>query len=90
MTKKHHTKEFKRELVKVFRAQGGSQVAFAKAHGVNDKTFHRWLQEDFDTRPSGEQSSLVRIAELEAEVRELRWERDVLKKATAFFAKESR
>lgn len=90
MALKTTTKEFRHELVMAYRAKGGSQTAFAQAHGVNTKTFSSWLKADFDTRPADEQGALQRVAELEKEVRELRWERELLKKATAFFAKESR
>ena len=77
-------------MIKAFRAQSGSQTAFAKSQGISSKTFAGWIVSDFKSHPASEQAHLSRICELEKEVRELRWERDVLKKATVIFAKESR
>jgi len=91
MKKTKYTTEFKTALVAKYRQQSTlSASAFSKKEGVNQKTFNNWVLQDTSSRPVEEQEHLARIAELEKELREARMEREVLKKATAFFAKESR
>lgn len=62
--------------------------AFAAKHKLNLGTFSNWLTEDFKQRPKSEQELLRKIKELETELQEAKWGQEVLKKATAFFAKE--
>lgn len=90
MSRRRYTSEFKAEMVRGYHAQSDSITAFATRHSVSPKTLAGWLATDFHARPQEEQDHLKRISDLERENRELRMEREVLKKATAFFAKENR
>jgi transposase len=90
-----HNSEFKREAVSLVTEHGYSCAAAGRSLGINGTLIGRWKREieahTADAFPgngkrTGEQQ---RIHELESENRRLRMEREILKKATAFFAKES-
>ncbi len=92
MTKRRqYTEEFKREAVKLVTEQGYTQAEAARSLGINSNLIRRWRakfapeQSGTDTMTESEQQELTRLRE---EVRRLRMERDILKKATAFFASE--
>lgn len=88
-----YTLEFKLEAVRLVKA-GQSVAAVGAALGVSGQTIFNWLKADREgeltragTKPvSAEQMELAR---LRAEVARLKMERDILKKAAAYFAKES-
>ena len=94
-TRRHHSPEFKREAVALVVEHGYSCTAAGRSLGVNGALIGRWKGEldnhDTEAFPGkGKRATeQQRIHELESENRRLRMERDILKKATAFFAKES-
>jgi transposase len=62
-----------------------------KSHVINESTLGNWVTKYRGEHPASEDlniSERARLKELEKEVRELRMEREFLKKAAAFFAKE--
>lgn len=73
---------------------GGTVTAVASSLGVKENTLARWVQ---ISRRRGEHESTGGLTETERselgqlrrEVKRLRLEREILKKATAFFAKEN-
>jgi transposase len=82
--------EFRVEAVKRVRSSTESVAAIARDLGITVGTLRRWLDA---SRPppdvpltENEKSELKRLRK---ENRELRMEREILKKATAFFAKQS-
>ena len=86
------TEEFRAEAVRVALTSGLPRRQVAADFGIGFSTLNRWIQQD---RRNPEkptiQSDLEReIAELRRENRLLREERDVLKKATVFFAERSK
>jgi len=94
-TRKKYTKEFKQDAVRLVTEQGYKQTEAARNLGIDRGMLGRWVkefQEDESEAFRGngklslEQEELRRLRE---ENRRLRMERDILKKATAFFAKES-
>ena len=88
--------EFKREAIKLVNVQGLSIAGASKKLDIASKSLRTWMKQEL----SGElKSSLgadkltadqLRIRELECELSIAKTERDILKKATAFFAKESK
>ena len=86
------TEEFKAEAVALVRSSGKSVGQIASDLDLTETALRRWVQraeKDFPTDPplgEGERAELKRLRE---EVGVLRMERDFLKKAAAFFAKES-
>ena len=84
--------QFKREAVELYRRSGKSIVTIAGEIGVAPESLRKWnLQHEVDV---GEREGLSstereRLRELERENARLRMERDLLKRAAAFFAKET-
>jgi transposase len=94
-TRKQYTKSFKEDAVRLVTEQKYSCAAAARSLGLNATMLSRWIQEfkqedDKAFRGHGrmtpEQEELQR---LRAENKRLKMEREILVKATAFFAKES-
>ena len=87
-------KEFEEEAVRLVRTSGRTKRKIADDLGVGVSTLTRWLANSRDRRieaakrpPPGEEVA-VELKRLRRENEVLRQERDILKKATAFFAKE--
>lgn len=87
-----YPEEFRREAVGLLRSSGRSVPELASELGVSPQSLRNWSRQfDVDERraeglPSDEREELRR---LKREVVVLREERDILRKAAAFFAKES-
>jgi transposase len=87
------TPEYKAEVVRLVREGrtcGKSLGKIAKELDLTDGSVREWVRRA-DAQQSGEPSAPMteREKQLLKENRMLRMERDILKKATAFFAKES-
>jgi transposase len=94
-TRRTYTPEFKTEAVKLVTEQGYSVAEAARTLGVSENLIRNWkqaLEQDGADAFSG-QGKLPAVEEelrrLRAENQRLRAERDILKKAAAFFAKEA-
>ena len=88
--RKKYTEEFKREAVALVTEQGYKVTDAAKSLGINDSNIRRW-QTEFKQEESGDQPSKderEELKQLRKENRELRMEKEILKKASAYFAKE--
>ena len=87
--------EFKQEAVALVLEHGYSYAAAGRSLGIRGNLIGRWTRELEDDAPEtfpgkGKRSAeQQRIHELETENRRLRMEKEILKKATVFFAKES-
>jgi transposase len=90
-----YTAEFKAEAVKLVTEQGLSQEEAAKRLGIPKGTMGNWIvSAKSSLRPAapGARSAAdleEENARLRKELAEARMERDILKKATAYFARES-
>jgi transposase len=90
-----HNREFKKEAVALVVEHGYSYAEAGRSLGVNGALISRWRRQLDESATEafpgkGKRSAeRQRIHELETENRRLRMEKDILKKATAFFAKES-
>ena len=84
--------EFRREAVELYRSSDRSLEQVAKELGIGPSTLQRWhtklgqQAEKDDVLQPNERAELKR---LRRENRRLKEEREILKKATAFFANES-
>lgn len=82
--------EFKAEAVRLVRTSSDSIRKIARDLGVNVATLRVWVNA---ARPQPEvpltDDERTELTRLRRENRELRMERDILKKATVFFAKHS-
>lgn len=89
---KQYTPEFRASAVALVLEQKYTFKQAAESLQVNDQTLRYWVRlhrEKQRANCSVEELDLHRrIAELERENKRLTMERDILKKATAFFAKE--
>ena len=86
---------YKAEVLDLIRASGKSIGAVAKDLGLTETAVRAWVRQaevDGGGGPSGVLTTAERdeLTQLRRRVKTLEMERDVLKKATAFFAKESK
>ena len=93
--RRKYSAEFKQDAVKLVTEQGYKVPEAARNLGINEGVLRRWINKSIETNDVGRQPSgglikdQARIRELEAENKCLKMEREILKKTTAFFAKES-
>lgn len=89
---KHFTKEFEDEAVRLARTSGRTHREIADDLGIGLSTLTRWISKhrDWDDPPdkAASQDMATELKRLRRENEILRQERDILKKATVFFAKE--
>ena len=86
--------EYKVEAVRLVSESGKSVGAIARELGIGETALRRWVQQaaiDAGRGPGGALTTSEReeLSRLRRENQRLRMEREILKKATAFFAKES-
>lgn len=86
------TAEFRSEAVRLALTSGLSRKQIASDLGVGFSTLSRWIQQDQSNpdKPAAQTDLEREVAELRREVRLLKEERDILKKATVFFAERSK
>lgn len=83
--------EYRVEAVKMVIDTSRPIAEVARSLGVNEGTLGNWVNVHRKEHPVSEDLNIderARLKELERENRELKMERDFLKKAAAFFAKE--
>ena len=93
MGRKIYSEEFKKAAVDQVIAQRHTVVSVAERLGVGYDTLRKWVElakynSDRSLVPA-DLPPAQRVRELEKENARLRMERDILKKAAAYFAKES-
>ena len=92
---KHFTVEFKQEAIKLVTQQGYTQAEVGKRLGISSKNISRWLKELSQQTPNSLSKLKLtaeqeEIQQLRKENQRLRLEKEILKKAAAFFANESK
>ena len=94
-SRRKFSREFKVEAVKLVTSQGYSFSQAAQNLGIGENMLRRWekqMKEAGEKAFPGKGKCLVvdeELHRLREENKRLRMERDILKKAAAFFAKES-
>jgi transposase len=88
------SEEFKRDAVNLIVKQGYSFHAAAEAVGVGEGSLRLWHRQLApQPEPAGEDATLAELKSenqrLRRQLRQAELEREILKKATAYFAKES-
>jgi transposase len=82
-----YSPEFKAEAIRVMRTSSDPVTKIARDLGVSVSTLEAWLKATRpDATPPLTTDERTELAQLRREVQQLREERDILKKATAFFA----
>lgn len=91
MKRKQYTNEFKSEAVKLATTSEKSTAEIARDLGVNENNLYRWIQKygpSDDGTEKATPNEHEELMQLRKENRILKEERDILKKAAAYFAKE--
>jgi transposase len=87
------TDEFKAEAVRLVLDEGKSVGGVAKDLDLTSSALRMWVERARADRTKGKtgltSEERAELSRLRKEVRELRMQRDILKKAAAFFAKEN-
>ena len=90
--KRPYPEEFKREALELLRSSGRPLAQVSRELGVSTESLRLWRRQaevDAGERDCLSSDERAELRELRREVRVLRQEREILKKAAAFFAKES-
>lgn len=94
MGRRKFTPEFKLEAVKLVRERGMTAAQAARDLGLHENVLRKWVK---DAKEHGTQAfpgqgrmrpDDAEVARLKRELAKVRTERDILKKAIAYFAKE--
>lgn len=102
MRNSKYTKEFRDETVQLVFKSDKTAIQIAKDLGLNEKTLYNWIKvykkeynikasinESKSSKNTTQEEMTEELKRLRAENKLLKQERDILKKATAYFAKET-
>ena len=94
-TRRQFTDEFKSEAVRLTRESNRPVAQVARELGISDNVLYRWRTEQRHVESRGRTRQSVRaeqeeLPRLKRENETLRKERDFLRRAAAFFARESK
>jgi transposase len=93
MSGTRYTAEFKAEAVKQVTDRGHGVVEVAKRLGISDKSLYVWLKQSQQRSQAPAKDDVIalknEIGKMKAELKRTTEERDILKKATAYFARVS-
>lgn len=87
------SKEFKAEVVELVRTSGKTVAEVCRDLDLTETAVRAWVRQaeiDSGARDGLTTTEREELAQLRKENRVLREERDILKRATAFFARETR
>ena len=92
--KRRFSAEFKSEAVKLVLDEGRAVRRVAEELGITPSRLYAWVRQANTDRGKGPKDALTtaekqELTQLRREVKQLRMEREILKKAAAFFAKEN-
>ncbi len=91
---KRYSPEFKREALKRASEEGMTDVIFCEELGISTRQLRRWRDEyrvlGDDAFPGQGRSRDEELTQLKLELAKVKQERDFLKDAAVFFAKESK
>lgn len=90
MSKKHYSKEFINQILELYEA-GKTVQELSSEYGVSLTSLNRWIDNKLPKfkDENGEQVSIEDFKNLKKENNRLKLELEILKKATAIFAKGS-
>ena len=90
--KRPYPEEFKRESLELLRSSGRPLAQVSRELGVSTESLRLWRRQaevDAGEREGLSSDERAELRELRREVRVLRQEREILKRAAAFFVRES-
>ena len=94
-TRRQFSREFKFEAVRLVKDRGGTVAQAARDLDVHENVLRKWIREAMaDPQEAFPGKGVMKpeqaeIERLRKEVAKLKMERDILKKAAAYFAKDS-
>jgi len=91
-SRRRFSDEFKRDAVEIVRSSDKSIAEVARELGIYDSSLGSWVRQDQVNRGKREgvsSNDKDRLSELERENARLRMERELLKRAVAFWVRES-
>lgn len=95
-TRKKYSKEFKLDAISLVTEQGYSRAEAARSLSINATLLNRWIKENDSEdgqafRGNGKLTAeQLEIRRLREENKRLKMEKEILKKAAAFFAQETK
>ena len=89
-TRRKFTKEFKQDAVNMIVEQGYSIAEVGRNLGINPNLLCRWKKEFLEADSLEVAAMKLELKKLRKENKRLEMEREILKKAAAFFAKEQK
>lgn len=95
MERRKFTKEFKLEAMKLVTDRGVAVAQVSRDLDIAESVLRRWIREAMAAPVAAfpgnglQRAEMAEIAALKKEVAKLKAERDILKKAAAFFAREA-
>lgn len=86
--KKHYPEEFKKQIVELYE-NGRSVIELVREYGLVEQTIYKWINryEPFAKNEQGETVTQADVKAMQRRIAELEMENEILKKATAIFAK---
>lgn len=92
--KQEYTTEFRERAVKMVISSDKSIAQIAKDLGLKSSTLYTWMNKaklgNVEENSQNNEQLFEELKRLKKELAEVKEQRDILKKATAYFAKESR
>jgi len=94
-TRRRYTDEFKTEAVQLVRDSSRPMAQVARELGIPKNVLYRWVSEERDAHARGSTRATVRteveeLTRVKRELSRVTQERDFLRRAAAFFARESK
>ncbi|WP_430233723.1 transposase [Nitrosomonas communis] len=88
--RRHYSEDYKKEAVLLVTEQGYSLAQAAQAVGTSEKNLQRWVKQQAQesSRERLNMNELAELDQLRREVKMLRMEKEILKKASGTEAKE--
>ncbi len=86
-----YPEEFRREAVELYRSSDRSRAEVAKSLGISDGSLAGWVKAfDASEAPGGlDPHERAELERLRRENKDLRMDREILRKAAAYFARET-
>jgi len=85
-----YPEEFRREAVELYRSSDRSRAEVARSLGISDGSLAAWVKQARLEAESGlDPDERAELERLRRENRELRMDREILRKAAAYFARET-
>ena len=88
--RRQYTEEYKREVVELVKRSGKSKAQIARELGICDQNISRWWQEYGQVENEAEEQAVSKEAynAMRSELRRVKEERDILKKALNIFSRQ--